>query len=105
MAEEETYIPLSERLNQDVLHDNFVPKYSALATAAPSRLVLVGVWLLFGPMWLAGLFHLGMALLEPAELWVKVLSMVLGLGYVMLLSVILYKQTRRYVLRAAEAEE
>lgn len=46
----EKYTPLSERLQQDVWHDNFVPKYSALASATPSLLVLVGVWLVFVPM-------------------------------------------------------
>lgn len=43
-----------ERRRGDVLHDNFVPEYSRLATAAPSRLVVVGTWLLFGPTAVGG---------------------------------------------------
>ncbi len=50
MTDTEKYTPLSERLQQDVWHDNFVPKYSALASAKPSLLVLIGVWLIFVPM-------------------------------------------------------
>lgn len=49
MTDTEKYTPLSDRLQQDVWHDNFVPKYSALASAKPSLLVLIGVWLVFVP--------------------------------------------------------
>lgn len=37
------------------MHDNFVPRYSGLATARPSRVLLVGVWLIFLPTMLWGL--------------------------------------------------
>ena len=39
---------LEDRVQQDVWHDNFVPKYSAISSAKPSTLVLVGVLLIFG---------------------------------------------------------
>lgn len=47
MDQEDRYVPLAERLNQDVMHDNFVPKYRALASVQPSKLILVGVWMIF----------------------------------------------------------
>lgn len=40
----EPYIPLAERINQDVLHDNFVPKYSGLASAKPKLVIVLGAW-------------------------------------------------------------
>lgn len=50
MSSPEKYIPLSERVQQDVWHDNFVPKFSALASAPPNKLVLIGVWVIFVPI-------------------------------------------------------
>ncbi|QDV70863.1 hypothetical protein Poly24_45960 [Rosistilla carotiformis] len=93
MSDSEEYIPLSERLQQDVWHDNFVPKYSALASAKPSKLVLIGVWLIFAPMALLSLI--------PPVLWIlsgatdEERAIVLILVF-MLASVILYAQTKRY---------
>lgn len=49
MSDSEKYTPIAERLQQDVWYDNFVPKYSAIASARPSLLVLIGVWLIFAP--------------------------------------------------------
>ena len=101
---DEPYVPLSERLNQDVWHDNFVPKYSALATASPSRLVLTGVWLLFGPATL-GLLATAFAQFSTAP---DAMSGAVQLVFLSCLSLlcaaILYKQTRRYLVRDQDSD-
>jgi len=98
MSEPEKYTPLAERLQQDVWHDNFVPKYSALATAEPSKLVLVGVWLIFAPMAVGSLaFGIGM-LSDPPD---RVTGTVAALSQTLvclLATVVLFVQTRRYWL-------
>ena len=101
--EQERYVPLSERLNQDVWHDNFVPKYSALATAQPSRLILTGVWLIFAPMALMSTFTLigtAAAFLqgEEANQVATVLAFLGSLLWLALVIAILFTQTRRYWL-------
>jgi len=60
-TETRPYTPLEDRLNQDVIHDDIVPKYSALANAPRTK--LVGVWLIFLPMSF-GVFALPMYLLS-----------------------------------------
>lgn len=70
MSDENRYIPLSERPSRDASQDNFVPKYhelfvpkySALATAAPSWLVVIGVWIIFCHMAFV-------AIMMPLSLW------------------------------------
>ncbi|WP_372721976.1 hypothetical protein [Novipirellula sp.] len=101
--EQERYVPLSERLNQDVWHDNFVPKYSALASAKPSLLILTGVWLIFAPMALmsaATLIGTVFAFLsgEAANQAAPVLVLLGSLLWLLLVIAILTKQTRRYWL-------
>ena len=97
MPDQERYVPLSERLNQDVMHDNFVPKYSALATAQPSRLVLIGVWLIFAPM---ALFALSTApsLMREAPGALAAVIFLLGPSFALVISIaILTVQTKRYL--------
>ncbi len=98
MPDSEKYTPLSERLHQDVWHDNFVPKYSALASAKPSRLVLIGVWLIFAPMALSAIV-IGMSMLSDApDLATIVISSIGPILFFMLAVTILFTQTRRYRL-------
>ncbi|MEM1226550.1 MAG: hypothetical protein AAGJ40_12685 [Planctomycetota bacterium] len=92
-----TYTPLCERINQDVIHDNFVPRYSALATAPRTKLVLIGVWLIFSPMSF-GVFALPIYFLtEHNEPFASLLHGLLVTAFGILAITILYSQTRRYL--------
>ena len=91
------YTPLSERLNQDVWHDNFVPEYSALYSAQPKRIILVGVWLLFGPWFFGGLATIGTALLCLSGFADALLAIGASLVYCLLPGAILYRTTCRYL--------
>jgi hypothetical protein len=99
-GDEREYIELKDRINQDVMHDNFVPKYSALASAEPKLLVVIGVWLIFAPMavfftgiGISQLFDAGVTL-SSALLNGSILALCAGLGVT-----ILWQQTRRYIAR------
>ena len=96
MSDSEKYIPLSERLQQDVWHDNFVPKYSALATARPSRLVLIGVWLIFAPAALSAIVIGLLMLSDVRDTAAAVISSVFAILIFVLAIAILFTQTRRY---------
>lgn len=88
------YISIADRIQQDVWHDNFVPKYSALATAEPSWLFIVGIWLLFSPQ----IFFTAMALVHGRRNNVTDIVMdVAFLLYSLLLVTILLVQTRRFI--------
>lgn len=105
MSDSEKYIPISERLQQDVWHDNFVPKYSALASAKPSLLILVGVWLIFAP---AVLIAIVIGLSTPSELRnapTSVISSVFAILIVVLATAILITQTRRYLLAKRQCND
>jgi len=96
MSDPEKYIPLSERVQQDVWHDNFVPKYSALASAKPSRLILLGVWLIFAPMAFAAIVMGLLTAYDAPDLPTAVIS---GIGptFIFILAVaVLFTHTRRY---------
>ncbi len=98
---ESDYIPIGERVQQDVWHDNFVPKYSGLASVRPSRLILVGVWMIFLPMALMGVFGLlaayALAMQQPRQAASLVLiQAIFGIGTLALSLAILWHQTRRY---------
>jgi predicted permease len=96
MSAPEKYTPLSERLQQDVWHDNFVPKYSAIASARPSRLVLAGVWLIFLPMALWSLLYGLVAFSNPPDIVSAVMLFIAALlGFTLAVS-ILFTQTRRF---------
>ena len=105
MSESEKYTPLSERLQQDVWHDNFVPKYSALASAKPSKLVLVGVWLIFAP-WALGAIAVGLSTLSDSpDLVTAVLSSIGPTLFFILAAAILYTQTQRYRLAKSRSDD
>lgn len=104
MPDEERYVPLSERLNQDVWHDNFVPKYSALASAQPSRLVLIGVWMIFGPMALSALVVGLSSVRDSTDVPMTVISSVTPLLAFGLAAAILITQTRRYLYADRDSE-
>ena len=97
-SEESTsYTPLGERINQDVIHDNFVPKYSALATAPRTKLVLIGVWLIFLPMSF-GVFALPIYFLTGHDApFASILQGLMLTAFGILAIMILYSQTRRYL--------
>lgn len=98
MPDKKSYIPIAERLNQDVMHDNFVPKYSALASAQPSRLVLIGVWLIFAPMAVLCGANIPLALSQSPDLLVAIVSVVGSVLFLVLTVAILVSQTRRYLV-------
>lgn len=105
MTDEKPYIPLSERLKQDVWHDNFVPKYSAIGSARPSRLVLIGVWLIFGPMVFWGI-PLWLAQVQQSPDLATTVVSTIGAGLMFTLAVaILFQQTRRYLRARHEGSE
>lgn len=88
-------IPLSERLNQDVIHDNFIPRYGALSSARPKRIVLVGVWLIFGPLAIAAL-GMGIATLSNFA-WSQTSELMISLALFAASATILVTQTKRYI--------
>jgi len=98
MPDSGKYTPLSERLHQDVWHDNFVPKYSALASAKPSTLVLIGVWLIFAPMALSAIVIGLSTLSDTPDMATVVISSIGPTLFVLLAVAILFTQTRRYRL-------
>ena len=89
----------------DVMHDNFVPEYSSLATAQPKLIVVIGIWLIFSPTVLLGLpFALILAqrfLQKPMLLLLLTCSVVFALG---LYGAVLFKVTRRYFNCRRDAE-
>ena len=99
-AQESTsYTPLAERINQDVIHDNFVPRFSALATAPRTKIVLIGVWLIFLPM-SAYVFALPVYLIsERGGPFGSILHALLYTAFGLLAVWVLYAQTRRYYHR------
>ena len=97
MPDDKTYVPLSERLNQDVMHDNFVPKFSGLATVRPSVLVLSGVWLIFVPWLCSGLLVCAQVLGDAGSVGEAFIELVLAGISVLLCSTILFVQTRRFL--------
>ena len=100
-TETNSYTPLEHRLNQDVIHDNFVPKYSAIANAPRTKLVLVGVWLIFLPMSF-GVFALPMYFLSRNDdPLASIVQALLISAFGVLATIILYSQTRRYLNRDA----
>jgi hypothetical protein len=86
------------RAEGDLLHDNFIPRYSALADAEPRLIVVVGVWLLFGlPIAFTPLVFYGMLDVPDQSLAVKTIYWVMT-GLVMLIdTAITWKVTRRYL--------
>lgn len=101
MPDTEKYTPLSERLQQDVWHDNFVPKYSALASAKPSLLVLIGVWLIFVPEILMMIAMIVRSVVDAPDALNAVLPAIAPALFLVLGIVILAVQTQRY--RTAKA--
>ena len=102
ITETKPYTPLGERLNQDVIHDNFVPKYSALANAPRTKLVMAGVWLIFLPMSFGILalpmyFYAGQN--DSSD---SILSAILATAFGALAIVILWSQTQRYIDREVD---
>lgn len=105
MSDSENYTPLSERLQQDVWHDNFVPKYSALATARPSRLVLIGVWLIFAPAAISPVV-VGLSTLPALPVTAaSVISSVFSILIFVLAVAILFTQTRRYLVAKRQGSD
>ena len=98
MSDSQEYIPLSERLQQDVWHDNFVPKYSALASARPSGLILIGVWLIFAPMALDGIVTGLSTAYDAPDMGTAIIASIGPVFYFMLATAILFSQTQRYRL-------
>ena len=96
MSDQEKYVPLSERIHQDVIHDNFVPRYSGLATVKPSRVILIGVWLIFFPLALGSFLSVLAAILQPLSV-VTIATSILGACPLGLSLVILFSQTRRFL--------
>lgn len=109
MTDTEKYTPLSERLRQDVWHDSFVPKYSALASAKPSLLVLIGVWLIFVPMVLLSIGMVVSTVAEAPDVLNAVLPSIAPALFFVLGVAILAVQTQRYRagkgIRSEEEEE
>ena len=89
----------------DVMHDNFVPEYSSLATAPSKLIVVIGIWLIFSPTVLFGIpFVLVMAqdyLEKPFLLVLFICSVLFAFG---LCGAVLFKVTRRYLNRPRDAE-
>jgi len=90
--------------DDQLLHDIAVPRYSAIGTVTPNRIVLVGVYLIFVP----GLIYC--LLMVPAALFYSGLPVgvcvVIGVGYlfgVVVSFLIVYKTHKRYEAAKREA--
>jgi len=93
----DSYVPLADRLNQDVWHDNFVPKYSGLASVRPSGLILTGVWMIFGPALVMSVISL-FGLMSEINHWMEfVLLGAVALTMTVIFAAILFMQTRRFL--------
>jgi hypothetical protein len=95
--EESHYVPLSERLNQDVFHDNIVPKYSGLASARPSNVIIIGVWIIFLPMAFVALSLLFAAFNGTNNFAGGLIQAIGSLIVLTFVVTLLFKQTRRYL--------
>lgn len=84
------YIAIADRIQQDVWHDNFIPKYSALASAEPSWLFIIGIWLLFSPQ----IFFTTISLTRGGRYHITDVAYLL---YSLLLVTTLAVQTRRFI--------
>jgi hypothetical protein len=51
--------------NDDLIHDIAIPRYSALGTVTPNRIVLIGVYLLLGSSVLYAFFSVIQLLTDP----------------------------------------
>lgn len=105
MTDSEKYTPLSERLQQDVWHDNFVPKYSGLASARPSLLIAIGVWLIFVPMILMSIGMVVSTVTAAPDVLNAVLPSIAPTLFFLLAVAILVVQTQRYRTAEPLAEE
>lgn len=105
MSNSEKYVPLAERVQQDVWHDNFVPKFSALASAPPNKLVLIGVWVIFLPIAIqAAVIGLG-SLFAPSDPLSTTITALGAAFYFILAVAILVHQTQRYRLARTLRDE
>lgn len=89
------HITLSE-LHHDVWHENFVPKYSSLASARPSLLILIGVWLIFAPWAILSIAFGLSSLSESQNVVPTILSSIDSVFFFVLAVAVLTMQTRRY---------
>ena len=89
------HITLSE-LHHDVWHENFVPKYSSLASAKPSLLILIGVWLIFAPGAILSIAFGLSSLSESRNVVPTILSSIDSVFFFVLAVAVLTMQTRRY---------
>jgi hypothetical protein len=101
MTDSQEYTPLSERIQLDVWHDNFVPRYSAIATAEPNKLFLIGIWLLFLPMAFPGILT-AIAFADSRDLTTATIVAIVPTLFSVLAVTILYIQTRRYLVAASK---
>ncbi|MEO0965839.1 MAG: hypothetical protein AAFY08_12030 [Planctomycetota bacterium] len=97
--------PMIDRLEGDLIHDLFVPRYSSLTEGRPSWVHLVGVWLLFGPAAIVapiGVAHtLSYSLFHaaPDHLYSSLFSLVVALSFWVIEVLLLIKVTRRFLDR------
>lgn len=96
---------MPDSIQQDVIHDNFVPRYSALADAATKPVVLVGVWLIFAPALLAAALYAVLSLLEATGPVEAILRMIVSAAAMVLSGAILWKTTVRYRKRRSGARQ
>lgn len=92
----ETGNSVQDPFRPDVFHEAVVPKFSAMAEAKPTRLFLIGVWVLFGPLVICGAVSVVTAFAvtqDPVLQWTMALFY---LAITVLLATILWMQTRRY---------
>lgn len=90
------YVPIGDRINQDVWHDNFVPKYSDLASARPKLVVIIGVWMIFGFTPIFATLVLVDRWRAPDSLSQILFESVFCLAAILISVAILYTQTRRF---------
>ena len=98
MPDDKPYEPLSERLHQDVMHDNFVPKFSGLATAKPSALILIGVWLIFAPWFCFAAFTWILLFPNAGGAGEVLAELIFAAVNALLCCAVLFVQTRRFLL-------
>jgi hypothetical protein len=96
---------MANRLKGDLIHDNFVPRYTALNDGEPRLIVVISVWLLFGPMAVlcpflfAEIFHFSD---QPTALQILIIAIVLFFSFIFI--AIPVKITLRYIRRRRRCE-
>ena len=88
---------MTDERKQQILHDFVIPKYSALATAKPSRMLLIGMWMILLPMTI-GSASMAISLCQSApDAFSAAIVFPLPFAFSLLCAAVLFRHTRRCI--------